>query len=342
MIKQRVYVSGVLLLIAVGLIISYEKGFKPRAEKKREQSSQTYGSFDLKKIKRVEITRGEKKEILASVANGWVVETESNYPADSDAVDKALKAAKKLNCANEVAAGDDQLSRFELEKAKALEVRLLDDKSQPIADFFVGKRGPTYSSSYFRKAEDKKVCLVNENLIALFDRTNDTWRDKGIFDFNAADCKSLKLEDGATVIWLDRNAQDNKWVLLEAQNKIPAASWAIDGICQSLSKLKTEGFPNVTPAQAGLEKPSKKVVVKLAGGNSFELDIGLAIKDKQSYYVKRLDQANIFQLGQYQVQSLLKKRDELVEKSSGGQTLPPPGDSPPGSQPPEEAPAPKK
>ena len=329
MIRQRVFVSGALLIVAIGLIIGYEKGYKPRSEKKREQSSQAYGNFDLKKVKRVEITRGEKKDILASVANGWVVETEANYPADSDAVDKALKAAKKLNCGSEVASGDEQLKRFDLDKEKAMEVRLLDEKSKPLADFFVGKRGPTYSSSYFRKAEDKKVCLAYENLIALFDRTNDTWRNKGIFDFNAADCKTLKIEDGSTVIWLDKQAPDNKWVLLEAQNKIPAASWAIDGICQTLAKLKTEAFPTVSLAQAGLEKPTKKVTVKLAGGNSFELQVGIQIKEKQSYYVKRLDQPNVFELSQYQVQNLFKKKEELTEKTMEGQALPPPEQAPP-------------
>ena len=346
MIRQRVFVSGALLIAAIGLIIGYEKGYKPRSEKKREQSSQAYGDFDLKKIKRVEITRGEKKDILAAVANGWVVETESNYPADSEAVDKALKAAKKLSCGSEVASGDEQLKRFDLDKEKAMEVRLLDEKSQPLADFYVGKRGPTYSSSYFRKAEDKKVCLAYENLIALFDRTNDTWRDKNIFSFNAADCKTLKIEDGSTVLWLDKQAPDNKWVLLDAQNKIPAAAWTVDGICQTLAKLKTEAFPTVSLAQAGLEKPTKKVIVKLAGGNSFELQVGLQIKEKQSYYVKRSDQPNIFELNQYQVQNLFKKKEELTEKTMEGQALPPPEQNPPNlpppQAPPEEVPAPKK
>jgi hypothetical protein len=344
MIKQRVFISGALMLVAIVLIIGYETGYKPRSEKKREESSQSYGNFDVKKVKRIEITRGEKKDILAGVANGWVVETEANYPADSEAVDRALKAAKKLSCGSEVASGDDQLSRFELEKGKAMEVRLLDDKSQPLADFFVGKRGTTYSSSYFRKAEDKKVCLAYENLTALFDRTNDTWRDKNIFNFNAADCKTLKIEDGATVVWLDKNASDNKWVMLEAQNKIPAGSWTVDGICQTLAKLKTEAFPNLSLAQAGLEKPTKKITVKLTGGNSFELQVGLQIKEKQAYYVKRADQPNIFQLSLYQVQNLFKKKEELTEKTMEGQALPPPEQATPNlppQAPPEEAPAPK-
>lgn len=346
MIRRRVHVSGALLVLAIILIIGYEKGYKPRAEKKREQSGQAYGNFDVKKVKRIEITRGEKKDILAGVANGWVVETEANYPADSEAVDKALKAAMKLSCGSEVASGDDQLVRFELEKDKAMEVRLLDEKSKPLADFYVGKKGPTYSSSYFRKADDKKVCLAYENLIALFDRTSDTWRDKNIFNFNPADCKTLKIEDGATVLWLDKNAENGKWFILEAQNKIPAASWAIDGICQALSKLKTEAFPNVSYQQAGLETPKKKLIIKFAGGNNSELQVGLQVKGQQAFYVKRADQAHVFQLSQYQVEGLFKQKDELVDKAPEGQAPVAPGQMPPGAEPPqvppEEVPTPNK
>jgi len=328
MSQKRVWISGALLLAAIILIIGWEEGLKPRTEKKASESTRVFPGFDAKLVKKIELTRGSKKDILSTRDSSWVVETEAGYQADAEGITKVLESVKKLACGTEVASGQEQFSRFDLDKDKALELKLYGGKNQVLADFYIGKRGTTYSSSYFRKEGDNKICLAYENLTTIFDRTNDTWRDKNILNFTAADCKTLKIEDGATITWLDKNLQENKWEMLEAQNKKPAASWAVDGICQTLSKLKTQAFPMVTPAEAGLEKAAKKITVTLVGGNQYTLLVGLEVKGTQNYYVKRQDQPNIFELSNWQINSLFKKKDELLEKTIEGQQLPPEENAP--------------
>jgi hypothetical protein len=313
--RQRVWIAGSLLVIAILCIIGWEKGLKPRSEKKISESSKVFPGFEPKLVKKIELARGSKKDILSARDSNWVVESEAGYQADAEGITKALESVKKLSCGTEVASGQEQFGRFDLDKENALEVKLYGEKNKLLADFYIGKRGATYSSSYFRKEGDDRICLAYENLITIFDRTNDTWRDKNILNFSAADCKTLKIADGETVIWLDKNLQENKWEMLEAQNKKPAASWAVDGICQTLSKLKTQGFPMVSPAQAGLEKTTKKITVSLVGGNQYTLLVGLEAKDTHNYYVKREDQPNIFELSSWQINSLFKKKDELLEKT---------------------------
>ena len=314
MIRERVWVSGALLIVAVLLIVGWEKGLKPRRELKQERSSQTFSSLDPKQVYKIEISRGEKKDILSKRDNSWVVETDQGYPADGEAIGKALEAAKKLNCNQEVASGESEYARFDLEKDKALEVKIFGVKDKPLADFFVGKRGSTYESSYFRKADEQKVCLAYQNLITSFDRTNDTWRDKNILNFSAADCKTLKISDGSTVLWLDKDVKANKWELLEAQNRKLAATWAVDGICQTLAKLKTQAFPMTPPSEAGIENSTKKITVTLVGGNNYTIIVGAPAKGKENYYVKREDVPAVYELTQWQVNGLFKKRDELLEK----------------------------
>jgi hypothetical protein len=117
---------------------------------------------------------------------------------------------------------------------------------------------------------------------------------------------------------------------LEDQTKKPAAAWAVDGICQTLSKLKTQGFPTASIQEAGLEKPTKTITVNLTGGKSFALSVGLPAKTKDNFYVKRNDQPNIFELSSWQLASLFKKKDDLTEKSNEAQPTPP---IPPGAVP---------
>jgi len=342
MIRERVWVSGALLILAVLLIIGWEKGLKPRRELKQEQSSQTFSSLDPKSAKKIEISRGEKKDILSKHDNSWVVETDQGYPADGEAIDKALAAAKKLNCNQEVATGESDYPRFDLEKDKALEVKIYGGSDKPVTDFFVGKRGSTYDSSYFRKADDQKICLAYENLITSFDRTNDSWRDKNILNFTVTDCKTLTSQDGATVLWLDKDLKANKWELLEAQNRKLAATWAVDGICQTLAKLKTQGFPMTPPQDAGIQNSTKKITVTLVGGANYTLIVGSPSKGKDNYFVKREDVPAVYELTQWQVNSLFKKRDELVEKlavepnSQKGSTAAPAPETPPVPAPPNK------
>lgn len=324
MIRERVWISGVLLVLAILLIVAWEKGIRPREEKKAEQSTMMFPDLEIKRVTKIEMTRGDKKDILSTHDSNWVVETDNGYPADPDGVQKALEAAQKLNCKTEAASGEDQYSRFELEKDKAMEIKLYGDKSKVMADFYIGKRGPTYSSTYFRKEGDKRICLAYENLVTVFDRTNDTWRDKSILSFLATDCVGLKIQDGSTVVSLEKDTKENQWNILEDQAKKTAASWAVDGICQTLSKLRTQGFPTISPQEAGLEKPSKTITVNLLGGKSYTLSVGLPSKAKDNFYVKRNDQPNIFELSSWQLSSLLKKKDDLVEKGEGGQPEPAP------------------
>jgi len=337
MIRKRVWVSGALLIAAVLIIIGWEKAIKPRSEKKVEQSSKVFSGLDLNQARKLEISKGAKTDILSLRGSQWVVETEGGYQADGEAVNKALEALKKLNCATEAASGPSEFARFELARDQALQVKIYTSKAEPAAQLFIGKRGATYASSYFRKEGDDRVCLAYENLITIFDRGSDTWRDKKIMEFAPTDCKTLKIEDGVTVVWLDKDAKESKWVVMEAQSRLPAQSWAVDGICQSLSKLKTQGFPLVSAQEAGLEKPARKITATLVGGKNYTLMLGLSVKGKDNFYAKRQDLPVIFELSNWQISSLFKKKDELLEKPSPEETAPEPA---PGTPPMPQVPNP--
>ncbi len=327
--KQRVWISGGLLIVAVAAIFIYELALQPRAEKSKSASSLSFPGFNPDQVKRIEISRqAGRKDTLTRRDSGWAVENEGNFAADSEAAQKLLDTTKKLACNQEVSNTESEFDRFDLGPDKALEVKLIGDKDT-LADFFVGKRGTAYNSSYYRKADDKKVCLVFENLTTTFDRANDSWKDKGIFDFTAADCKGLQVQDGTTSYTLEKNLKENKWEFVAGKEHKPAALWAVDGICQTLSKLKTSSFPEVSLEEAGLIQPSKSVAISLVGGKNLTLLVGAKIKDKTDYYAKRPDRDTIYQLGEWQVNSLFKKQHELVEQEEAPESKGLPNPTPP-------------
>jgi len=314
MIRLRVWISGALLLLAVVIIFSYELLLKPRAEERREKSAIVFPNFVPEKVAKIEISRGEKKDVLVKKDDKWLVESEDNYPADPDAVDKIIKQTKELTCSQVVSTSKKQFDRFDLTKEKALEVKFLDKDSKLLAHFFIGKRGPTYSSSYFRKADEAKTCLAYKNLVSSFDKTNDTWKDKAIFRFNADECKKLVLQDGNTVITLEKDFKEKKWFLVKGEEKKLAKEWVVDGICQTLSRLRTQDFPKINARRAGLNKPQKKITAFLPGEKEYTLFVGKKVKDKDQYYVQRKDWEQIFVIEDWQLNSLFKKEKDLVEE----------------------------
>ena len=59
-----------------------------------------------------------------------------------------------------------------------------------------------------------------------------------------------------------------------------------------------------------------------------QLLIGAKVKDKSEYYVKRADRDTVYDLGEWQVNSLFKNQKELLEQEGGGEPAPGPGNLP--------------
>ena len=313
--RQRVWISGSLLILAILAILIYEKVIQPRAEERREKSAIVFPDFNPEQIARIEISRKDKrKDVLVKKDSKWLVESEDNYPADPEALEKIFTDTKELTCAQVISTSKNQLVRFELTPEKALEVKFLDKDSKPVAHFYIGKRGPTYSSSYFRKADEEKTCLAYKNLISSFDKTNDTWRDKAIFRFNSGECQKLSLQEGDSLLVLEKDFQKDEWYILEGEEKEPAKKWAVDGICQTLSNLKTQDFPKVDLKKTGLTKPGKRAVITLAGGRELTLLVGKKVPDTSRYYVKRAEQDTIYTLSEWQINSIFKKKKDLRQE----------------------------
>jgi len=323
MIQQRVWLSGSLLVLAIIAIIAYETGLKPGLEKRKEKSTLSYPKLDISRVKKIELSRENKKDLLVFSGSNWLVETENNYPADPEGVEKLLEASKALVCNEQITSSEKELERFDLTEDKALSVKLLDDKSDTLAHFYIGKRGTTYSSSYFRKAQDNTICLTFQNLITIFDRSTDTWKDKAIYRFNASDCKTLEIQDGATIFTLAKDLKENKWEILDKTGQYPARQWAVEGICQTLSKIQTQDFYQIPLKDAGLDKPKRKISLELVGDKKYTLLIGAKVKNKNYYYAKSEAQGTIFSLSEWQINSLFKKKEELIE----AQTVPEQSDS---------------
>lgn len=323
--RPRIWIAGGLLLIVIAVILVNKFALQPGAEKRKTESALSFPGFNSDQVKRIEISREERKDVLIKNDNNWAVENEGNFPADPEGVQKLLEAAQKLTCNQEVSSSEKELSRFDLTKDQALEVKMIGGQ-ETLANLYVGKRGTSYTSSYFRKADENKICLTYQNLTSVFDRTNDSWKDKSIFSFTAEDCKALQIQDGATSYFLEKDLKNSKWELVIGKARKPATAWAVDGICQTLSKLKTQAFPSGPFAETGLLQSKKSISIDLVGGKSFTLLIGAKLKDKSDYYVQRKDKDILYQLSEWQVTGLFKSQNELLEKEieSGPPENPPP------------------
>jgi hypothetical protein len=196
--KQAITLLAVVAVIIAGIAI-YKLAIQPRQEQKTEAAGVMFPVLDTAKVDRIEIGSGEGLAALVRQGDSvWVVESAANYPADTDAIEKALDAVKALRKDLPASENKDNYSRLGVDD-KGIKVKLLAGKTV-VADLVVGLAGKNYGTTYARPAGSDSVYLVSQDLRATFPAGSSAWRDKAIFDLAMEDISEIRL-------WTDPNAK---------------------------------------------------------------------------------------------------------------------------------------
>jgi len=307
-------VLGLAVALVLAGIILYEKVYKPRRQASRVATLEAYPGLAMDQVTVIELNKADASVRLEQRDQRWVVASEGDYPADPDGVTQMLDTAKALRLSDLASAKAKTHDLFEVNDDKGLKVSFRDQEGKALAEFYVGKRGESYGTAYFRKAGEDNTYLVAKNLASIFDRSSDTWKDKAIARFEPNEARALTLKSGNETLTLEKNLTQEAWELVEGETRTPASASVVDGIVRGLSTLRTIEFPAKELKETGLDKPDKSLSVRLQDKTEITLQVGQPDSTKSRLYLKRADQPALFLVSKYQVDNLFKTKDQLLTK----------------------------
>jgi hypothetical protein len=304
-----------IILAAVAALLVLLTLLSTRTHRKHEtlESGPIFPDLKAETLAKVVLTGDAKTVELVKQGDKWLVATEGNYPADTQAMDRLIEKLPLFDRKNLRSRNPEMQKTFEVDDSSGVEVTLADAAGQEVARFRMGKNGPDFRSQYIRPAGHNEVYLVPDYLKSIFDPARPTWRDKTILSFSTDKVKQLEIHaTGAPPIVIVKDDQGN--YTMTAPDASPAKKSMVESTLRTLSTLRCDAFPDatVTAAEAGLENPEQKVIVQLEDGASLELQIGNAV-DAARHYVKRAGDDTIFLLSKGRVTGLLRKAEELKE-----------------------------
>lgn len=337
---KQAYMLLAVVLVLIALIAAYEKGYKPWRAEKNEAGALLFPGLEKDAIDRIEILSGETQTALVREGDSvWLVSTSGNYPADPDAVRRALETLAEMKKGIISSTNKDNHARLGVDESGTTVKAGTADQAQ--AELIVGKQGKNYGTTFARRAGDDVVYLISENLESLFVREQSGWRDKAMFPVELEDIAGISLteiagpeeEYGSTTMAgdtgaesgieesstmeLSRDPESGEWKLLASGNSVEELDRSkADALARSLTGLRAVEFADtVSLAEAGLETPAKKAELRLVDGRTLVLLVGGETESK--YYVKRADRDAILQVNQYSITNIFKDRESLLPLPGG-------------------------
>ncbi len=306
------------IFVALVLIMVIVEGTGKRDRKKADEESILFPGFTADRVSSVEIKTKEREVKLKKEGDIWLVATFDNYPADQEAVEKALETVTDLKSTLTASRSAGKHSQFAVDEESSVIVTMLGAENEDaLARFFVGKMGADFMSTYIRKSDQDEVLLADGYLISIFDKGVRGWRDRTIFDFDTSQVQRLTLVSQDKEEIAIEAQEDGNWQIMKPEVS-PAKKDAVDGIVREISKLDTDEFAkkkeptdeDTDPLKEyKLDEPQSEVTVELKDGTVRILRIG--DKFGQRYYARREGKDTIFLLSKSKIDRIFKDVEDL-------------------------------
>lgn len=177
-----------------------------------------------------------------------------------------------------------------------------------VANFYVGKAGPDFDSTYIRLDGEDVVYLSKGYVRYYFDK--DDWRDLAIYNFDDAKVNklALKYRNVADNVMLEKNG--GKWEMKSPRAKDADVS-KVDSMLNSMAKLSAiDVESNKDVKECGFAAAPLVVRMEAEGGEKYNLLIG-GNTDDGKYYAKREEDGIIYIINKSAAETLIKKEEDF-------------------------------
>jgi len=303
--KDKLNSTYVLLAIFIALLaVSYVIKNKSLDANKMGQDQKIVAEIESETINKVEITKGEQITVIENNDDVWKLSSENNIPADKEAIESLIEESLNLNKYIIASENQEKQIDFEVDDENGTNVKLYKENEE-IANFYVGKAGPDFDSTYIRNASEDIVYLSKGYVRFYFDR--DEWADLSIYNFESGSAVKLALKYRDVAKNIEMQKEGDVW-----QIKAPKAKEAnketVDAILNSIGALNANGIVmGKNLKECGFDKAPLVVRLELADGSKRNLFIGGKMEDDGKYYTKREEDDMVYIIDASIAENLMKE-----------------------------------
>lgn len=308
--RKQVY----LLLAILGLLVTAYAGL--RWLRGAGAGAAATDAFDLaalepERLDSVVMTQPGDTVRLVRSTTGWRV---GRWPADSARVEELWRATDEADATELVARSPANHARLGVTDSAAARV-VFYGGGGPRGQLLVGSSGPSWPSAYAREPGAVEVYLLRGELANLVRRDAGEWRNRRIASFDPLDADRIVLVRGADTVTLER--ADTTWtVAADTAAPVPADSAAVRRAVEGLSRLSSAGFaPDSIVGRLDFATPVARVSVLDEDGTALA-DLLLTEKGEGTYYVKRVQGPDVWELSEFSVEDFLRTAEHYRRKGS--------------------------
>ncbi len=261
---------------------------------------------ELGEVDEISIIQGEDTVNLRKSGGEWMILVNGDLKrCDKSKVERVFTTLDSLK-GEVVSSNPSKYDEFEVGKDSRMVV--LISGSDTMCTLYIGKTGPSFSSTYVRLAGKKPVFLVNRYLKGIFPTETGRWRDRKIVDLDKEKVTGIQIIKGKRILELQR--EDTVFVT----KKGTCDTTKINSFLFTWCKLRAVGFADTVSLKgAGLVKPQYTVVLACEDGTEVKLLVGKE-KEKGRYYLKRADDDQIYLVASYTVNRIKELMKEEKKK----------------------------
>lgn len=303
--KDKLNSTYILLAVFIVLLgVSYLIKNKPFQKNDFGDDKKIVTNVGNEEISKIEMIKNGKTTVLEKTDGVWKVASEKNFKADQEAVQSIVEQSLKLNKYILASENKEKQKEFEVNDELGINVKLYKG-SEEISNFYLGKAGPDFASTYVRVNNEDSVYLSKGFVKFYFDK--DDWRDLAIYNFESGKVTklALKYRDVKNNVIMEKN--EEKWQIKEPVIK-EADKTKVDAVLNTLGHLNAKDVESKKNAkEAGFAAAPLVVRLELDNGEKKNLLIGGKIENEDKYYVKREEDDIIYIINVAEVDNIMKK-----------------------------------
>lgn len=294
---KKVLTHLVILILLVISIVVLENRQRTAEEKSK---GPLFENFVADKVFKVEFTHNDTVMVLQKVKGTWYINNQKTtdfdgYIADTLMVQKIFDKMPLLN--KQILSGSTNAATKELKVTKedGIHVTMFGPSNNLLHDFIIGKKAKIWSNSYLKKAGEKKIYSVGENIRFAFKCDLLEWRQKKMINVDKNDITFIHFNSVETGVMNIGQSPEKTWHLI-GDTVRALHDTLMDPIFKEILSVSAANwvYKPVPDAKLGFINPSLTLGFELSDGKKIAIIVGNKEEDRPRYYVKSSESDELF------------------------------------------------